>query len=222
MNRWEENLLKIIRIEFPNVDVTKADRCFLLPDGTFVSTRSNNYQEGRLDPHYSIDNWMGNCIFDFTHHSYDQWRWDDDETKKEKMQKYGLTEKDFEEMYENINWEDCGKEYGSPILQNLGCIRLNGEKEFYIVIPSRYSDNIPTQIQFNRLRDWLYEFCDAFGKRNLPKNSFQVDINDDSDFACYDLTNWDIDPKYIYYKILKYYRGGDLEESLDSIVKINY
>ncbi len=221
MNRWEENLLKMIRIEFPNVDVTKADRCFLLPDGTFVSTRPNNYQEGKLDPHYSIDNWMGNCIFDFTHHSYDKWRWDDDETKKEKMQKYGLTEQDFEEMYENIDWEECGKEYGSPILQNLGCIRLNGEKEFYIVIPNKDSDNIPTQIQFNKLRDWLYEFCDPLIKTiNKP---FEININNDYEYAEYDVvSDWEKDPKYIYYKILKYYRGGELEESLDSIVKINY
>lgn len=214
MNRWEENLLKIIKIEFPNVDLQHADRCFLLPDGTFLSTKKGNYEEDRYDPHYTIDNWMGNCVFDFTHHSYQKWRWDDDETKREKMQKYGLTEEEFEEMYENIDWERCGAEYGSPILQHLGCIRLNGEKEFFAVIPNRFDDYIPTQTQFSRLHDWLYEFCDPL-LRDRDKG-FEVDVNDDYESARYDTNNWtEIDPKYIYYKILKYYRSGRLEEKLD-------
>jgi len=218
MNRWEENLLKIIKIEFPNVDLEDADRCFLLPDGTYLSTKKDNYEEGRYDPHYTIDNWMGNCIFDFTHHSFHKWRWDDDETKKEKMQKYGLTEQDSEEMYENIDWERCGAEYGSPILQNLGCIRLNGEKEFYMVIPNRDSDNIPTQVQFNKLRDWLYEYCDPLIRTiNKP---FEVNVNDDYWDAEYDLNNWtEIDPKYIYQRIIRYYQFGRLDEEIDEIAK---
>ena len=216
MERWESNLLKIIKIEFPNVSVKDAERSFLLPDGTFVATKKNDYEEDRYNPHYSIDNWMGNCIFDFTHHSWDEWRWDDEEDKKQKMEKYQLTEKDFEEIYENIDWEQCGKEYGSPILQHLGCIRLNGEREFYMVIPERNEDYIPTEVQLRKLYEWLEEFCDSLStKRNKP---FEIDINGEYDYAEYDTMNdFEIDPKYIYQKVLKYYRSGKLEENLEKI-----
>lgn len=212
LENYQKNILKILKIRF-GTQKEPCGRSFLLPDGSFLKTdedkgRKNEKGEIAYKPHYTIDNFLGNCIFDYLGKSYEEWRKDDEEEKRKKEELYNLTKKDFEEIYNNVDWDKVGNQYGSPILEEMGAIRLNGYEEHYIVLPNIHIIDQISNAQLNSLTLWL----DKFANWN-NKDFIRVMSNEDS---------WEIqeqnypsnDVDYIIKQIKKYYTTGKLTESL--------
>lgn len=210
---YQKNILKILEIQF-GVQNEPHPRSFLLPDGRFLKTDVDEWNKNELGgtayrPHYTLDNFIGNCVFDYLNKSWERYRWDDEEEKKQKEEKYGLTEKDFQEIYENVDWDNVGDEYGCPILEEMGCIRLNGYEEHYVVIPDKeYVDHL-TPYQTTALADWLDKFATWNNKKIIS-----VMTNDDNSFDWQEVGYPTDDIDYIIKRIRFYYGTGKLLEDM--------
>ena len=137
LSEWQYNILKIISKRFKTGD-TPTRRSWLLPNGQFLTMDDYNTEAKTVYPHYTVDNFIGNFIWDYLHKSWEDYRWDSEEEKAEKRQKYDITEEDIKEIYDKVDWEEVGNEYGSPLLESMGCVRLNAETEHIILLPSKY------------------------------------------------------------------------------------
>lgn len=197
-DNWKNNLFRFLKTRFQATD-SPIKRSFLLPDGTFIGTPNGK-------PHYYIDNSIFNSFFGYVGElDYDNFS---DEEKEIFKTEFNLSDSEIREIYDHIKDVEAGKLDGSPLLSLLGCIRLNGDQENFCEIPSKEDVNNLTQVQYDKLEDWLYDF--AYDKNNIEINIAGNYLNDIDRFAEYDPKN----PKYIISRIKLYYTSQKLLENL--------
>lgn len=222
LENYQKTILKIISTRF-RTNNEPTVRCWLLPDGKFLTMDDD--RNGFKQPHYTVDNFIGNFVFDYLGKSWEEWRRDSEEDKKKKEQEYNITEEEIQEIYDNVDWDKVGGEYGSPTLEAMGCVRLNAEQEHIVIIPARDKVNNLTNEQYWALNDWLKEFLDGSDKHEFFIESGESEEELVPEGAEFDYTT---DKEEIIKGIKRYYQTGKLEiessdylESLDESMSLD-
>ena len=114
------------------------------------------------------------------------------------------------QMLREISWESVDVIAGCPVLEDLGCIRLNGHKEFYMVLPKQSL----TTAQYNSLDNWFDKVLlgENGSAHKSKKQSFSITTMDGKQQQ-YDALYSSSDD--LIKKIKRYYSSGTLVEDLE-------
>lgn len=202
---WEQILIKILKIRFHSVEIP-TERCFILPDGDFLTTDWDTNSGKGYEPHYTIDNFIGNFIYRYLHKSFDEFEWYSDTDKEWARKHYHITDDDVNLLYNNIDFSLVGHGCGCKVLENIGCVRLNAYAENYIIIPNpRFVKSLTTEV-YNSLELWLDKF---FINSNIKHNK-NLTIEDNIAWDCVEIFKYNSVDEII--KIIKrYYTTKNLE-----------
>lgn len=208
-NNWKNNLLNILKTKFKPIESIPI-RSFLLPDGSFIESPLGSYDEKVFNgPHYNIDNWIGNTVFNYLGKHKSSF---DEKDKIDFNKKYNVDETIIQNIYDEVEkfdgWSNVGGMDGSKLLEeHLGCIRLNGGVADEMTAVSIPSTKI-TEIQYDKLTSWLDKYY---------TDKVEVNVREDYESQIYHLDETIVDD--VIKKIKRYYTTGTLVENLTPITK---